>query len=71
MMGQYFKPVPVPAGLFVSCGKLRSAFMSVFSDVKINPPFPGYLTRSQPCTVRSEVFICPVLANQGGLSHVC
>ncbi len=71
MMGQYFKPVPVPAGIYVSCGKLRSAFMSVFSDVKINPPFPGYQIRSQPCILRTEGFSCPVLAKQGGLSHVC
>jgi hypothetical protein len=71
MMGQYFKPVPVPAGIFVRCGKLSPAFISVFNDVKINPPFPGYQTRSQPCILRTEAFTRPVLANQGGLNHVC
>ncbi|STQ43940.1 Uncharacterised protein [Ewingella americana] len=71
MMGQYFKPVPVPAGLFVSCGQQRSAFTCVHNDVKLNPPFSGYSTRSFPCTLRTETFTRPMHANQGGLSHVC
>ncbi len=70
-MGQYFKPVPVPAGASFSCSHLRSAFTSMFSDVKINPPFTGNNSRSFPCTLRSEASKRPVSAIQGGLSHVC
>lgn len=70
-MGQYFKPVPLPAGTTFSCGHIRTAFTSAFSDVKITPPFTGNNSRSFPCTLLSEVFKRPVFAIQGGLNHVC
>ena len=70
-MGQYFKPVPVPAGTTFSCGHIRTAFTSAFSDVKIYPPFTGNNSRSFPCTLLSEAFKRPVSAIQGGLNHVC
>lgn len=70
-MGQYFKPVPVPAGTTFSCGHIRTAFTSAFSDVKITPPFTGNNSRSFPCTLLSEVFKRPVFAIQGGLNRVC
>ena len=70
-MGQYFKPVPVPAGTTFSCGHIRTAFTSAFSDVKITPPFTVNNSRSFPCTLLSEVFKRPVFAIQGGLNQDC
>lgn len=59
-MGQYFKPVPVPAGASVSCGHIRTAFTSAFSDVKIYPRL---------LVITPEVF--PVRCFQRRLSARC
>ncbi len=70
-MGQYFTPVPVPAGASFRCGQIRTVFTCALIDVKMTPPFTGNNSRSFPCTLLSEAFKRPVSAIQGGLSHVC